>query len=447
MRSRLCLFLATALVLAAPVSAATLKPWIGFDGGYGKYTMSDPNRVLSEGNTALNSTGLWLWPINGGPAFGVSAGLDLGSGFSAGVGYDRLLASSGTESNLLLYRFRVPANAVRVLGEYALPHKGSLGMHVGVAGGLASVTGIVLNGSAATTVSTYDIRGSAPRIDAYVGGDWYGQPRCRLSGVVGYRHALVDEVKIAGRVAHNPDGSNFTVDYSGLFVGVALKVPIGAVASAPESAAAGRTRPWLGVGGAWGAYAMHDVNADLYRLDSGSDATGGRTSRFGLRPLRSGVTFGASAGLDLPGRMTVGVGYDRLLGSRDGSDAAGSVKERHPANAARAILEYRLRPRGAFEPRLGVSGGVVMEAGSVTLGVTGSPSSTWTLKGSGPLFEFTAGSDWWATARLGLTGALGYRYAKISELRSNDTVKYNPDQTRFVVDYSGLLLRLGLKVR
>src|SRR5512140_1532647 len=109
MRALPLLLVAFALSIAATAPAAALKPWIGLDGSVAKYSMDDLNRQLEALNTPLVGTSLHLWPIGGGPGFGVKAGVDFGRGFTLGAGYDRVFASSGASDPSTYVKVRVPA--------------------------------------------------------------------------------------------------------------------------------------------------------------------------------------------------------------------------------------------------------------------------------------------------------------------------------------------------
>jgi hypothetical protein len=276
----------------------------------------------------------------------------------------------------------------------------------------------------------YGVRGSGPLVDVYLGANWWDQPRCGLFLSVGYRYARVGEVKIGGSVAHNPDTSKFTLDYSGVLLRLGFKLPLTAPAGAPAATVGAGVKPWIGISGSWGAYAMGDVNRDIADRNRELAGTGPSLNR-----IHGGFGLGASAGLDFPARLSLGIGYDRLAAATEAGGGAGSLKIRHPANTFRALAEYRLPGRGNLEARLGVAGGTVMEAGSESVKFTG----------SGPLLEAYASSDWRATPHLALTASLGYRYAKVSEVKAGQEVMFKADGSRFTVDYSGVLLRLGLK--
>jgi hypothetical protein len=435
MRALPILLLAVALSGPAPVAAAGLTPWIGVGGSLGTYSMGDVNSDLDVLNKELAVTGLHLASIDGGPGCGASAGVDLWQGLSIGVGYERLFGSSGVqEPGLLYFRYRVPADAFRGMVEYALPRKGPLGMRLGVAAGRLRTTGQIVSGQ------VYGVQGAGPLFEAYLGADWWGQPRCGLTGAIGYRSARVDEVTIDGRVAEK-----FKLDYSGTLLRLGLKVPLGAPAGGPGPFGAGGARPWVSVDGSWGGYQMVDTNHDLLGIVTGTDADG--NDLHALKEIHGGFGFGGSAGLDFPGHLTLGIGFDRLSAASKGAVEGGTLEYRLPAHAIRGIAEYRVTTKGRLAPRLGVAGGAVMEAGPAGVEVPGAGQSTVThrLQGSGLLLEAYGGCDWRTGPRLAVTAAAGYRHAKAGEVKVDGTVFMTAAGKPYVADYSGPVARLGLK--
>ena len=426
MRASAVLLVAVALSVPATAPATTLKPWVGFNGSLGKYSMGDLNRDLDAMNVELIGTPLHLWPIGSGPGCGMSAGVGFGPSFSLGVGYDRVFASSGVVNPTTYVKARVPANAFRGTVEYAFPRRGPLGAYVGAAAGKLMVIGQFVGRSA------LDLRGSAPLVEVYLGGDWWGQPRCGLFATVGYRSARVKEVKTRGQVELNPDGSKYRLDYSGSLMRLGLKIPLTAPQSAAAPTATGGAKPWIGLNASYAGYQMTDVNG----------LTG-----LGLKKISGGPGFGATAGLDFPGHVALGVGYDRLAASSQSSHAGASPKFLMPANAFRGFVEYRLPSRGHLGLRLGVAGGTVMEAGSAATAFTEPAGTTETLrlKGSGALIEGYGSGEWQATPRIAATATLGYRHAKVGELKEAGVVLFKPNGLPLTADYSGVIARIGLK--
>jgi len=422
MRALALALLAAGLLLPDSASALALKPWIGMDGTWGNCTMTDMNREIGRLNAEFGGTALRLWEIKSGPSVGLSAGLDLGRGFSLGIGYDRLFSASGAEDPLHYLRFRFPANAVKAIAEYAFPTKGNLGARLGVAGGK------VMENGAIVFPLEEAVTGTGPLFETWLGVDWLAQPRCALSLQVGYRSARIAKVKIGGVRAVNPDGSDFTLDYSGMMARLGFRFPLAAAPGTPGSTSATGIRPWLGADGSWARYFMSDVNRDI------------PDDELGMDEISSGLGLGASAGLDLSPGLGIGVGYERLFASSEAGSGS-SLKYDLAANAYRAFVEYRLKSAGRLGGRLGIAGGTVMEAGSVEIG-----DESFDVTGSGPLIEAYATTEWQAAPHLAVVFSQCCRYARVGEVKADHAVLWNADGSRFSVDYSGIFLRLGLRV-
>jgi hypothetical protein len=184
---------------------------------------------------------------------------------------------------------------------------------------------------------------------------------------------------------------------------------------------------------------MADINLDLTGL--------------GVKKIQNGAGFGGTAGLDFPGPLTLGAGYDWLAASSKASVSGGSVDYRLPAHAVRGFLEFRLPARGAFGTRLGIAGGAVMEARSarITNTTPGSSLQSGRVRASGPLAEGYATGEWRTGSRLAATATLGYRYARAGELKRNGEVYFKTLRNvqlfiPYSADYSGIFARVGVKV-
>ena len=62
------------------------------------------------------------------------------------------------------------------------------------------------------------------------------------------------------------------------------------------------------------------------------------------------------------------------------------------------------------------------------------------------LIEGLVGGELWAAPQFALTGSAGFRFAKIGELKADGQTVINQDGSKYTLDYSGFLLRLGVKV-
>lgn len=458
MRAFSILLLALAVSAPATAPAAALKPWVALDGSLGRYSMGDVNRQLDALNLDLIGTSLYLSPIANGPGCGVSAGVDIGPGFSFGIGYDRLFASSGIADTARYTKLTLPANTVRGLVEYAFPRKGPVGAHIGAAAGRLMVTGQLVGDS------VFQVRGTAPLFEVYLGGDWKAQPRCALFATVGYRYARVKEVKVNGRVELNPDGSKQRLDYGGPLARLGLRIPLTAPAGAAASTSGRGIKPWVGLNGSWGGYRIPDTDSLIERYDAALGEVG-EQNHLGPKAIGGGFGFGGSLGLDFPGHLTLGVGYDRLTASSKASNADGSNEYQLPANVFRGFVEHRFQTLRHLGTRLGLAGGAVMEARSAARDSTSSDGRklSFPIKGSGALLEAYGSAEWQATSRFTATASLGYRYAKVREVKVaevvhhqvmglteevtvGEVVYFHGNGSPYSLDYSGLIARIGLKV-
>ena len=124
--------------------------------------------------------------------------------------------------------------------------------------------------------------------------------------------------------------------------------------------------PWFGVSGAFGTYSMADVNDDIRNIDAQVAVS--------FDEINNGFGFGVDGGVDVAGRARLAVHYMRIFAGSDVADPSGSVDYSFPANAFFASVEYLPEMESSFSVGFGVSGGVVVAAGTVTATVTGEGS-------------------------------------------------------------------------
>jgi opacity protein-like surface antigen len=206
--------------------------------------------------------------------------------------------------------------------------------------------------------------------------------------------------------------------------------------------ATARVKPWLGTDGSWATYSMTDVNRLIRDFNKVVADVGLLTT---MDQIKYGLGFGAALGIDLPGGVALGLGYERLTAS-SGLSPLGSNE--YPADALRAFAEYKLPVRGLTGLHLGAAGGTVSEAGRMEFTMPWITENV-RLSGKGPLVEVYVGSAVWATPQFGLSGSLGYRYAKVGKVKGKlgheTATLYNDNGSKFTIDYSGMFMRLGLK--
>ena len=211
----------------------------------------------------------------------------------------------------------------------------------------------------------------------------------------------------------------------------------------PGAASAAVPKPWLGLTGSWGTYSMTDVNREIGAIND-TLASSGVPLR--MDEINNGLGFGVAAGLDLPGGLTLALAYERLSASTEVSDMTGGIAYRLPANAFSVRGQYRFPSPGVGALSLGLGVGWVSEAGALELIAGGFGGFSLDLEGSGLLLEPFVNGDWWATPQVALSASAGYRRAKVTEVQVFNQTIYNPDGSKYTVDYSGLLLRAGLKL-
>ena len=207
------------LALAVPASAMALplKPWVGVSGGINTYEMGDVNSQIGDINLST------LDEIGNGFAFGVHAGMAISPLITVGAGYEFLTAGSSTSALANEYDFNLPAHTFRGGLELRAPTPGPLKLGVGAAVGRVSAAGDVLQ-LVAGLPSVGQVSGSGPMFEGYAVADLWFTPIMALSPSIGYRRAKISEIQYDGTTVTNPDGSDYSLDYSGYFMRLSLKI-------------------------------------------------------------------------------------------------------------------------------------------------------------------------------------------------------------------------------
>jgi len=203
------------------------------------------------------------------------------------------------------------------------------------------------------------------------------------------------------------------------------------VVLALPSAAGAQSLPWVAADVGFHTYDMSDVN-DLF---AGSP----------IDKITKGFGFGAGVGVDLP-KVTLAATYERLTGSTDYSDPTGSIKFDMPANLFMAQAIYRFPTTGTFG--LGIGGGIgyISTGAKISLTITGVGSDSQTLEGSSAAYAAFLAGDWKVGTKVSLMPMLGYRYAKIGEVKADGEVVHNDDGSKFEIDYTGLKANLLIRL-
>lgn len=199
--------------------------------------------------------------------------------------------------------------------------------------------------------------------------------------------------------------------------------------------------PWFSILGTGATYTMTDVNGDVAEINAFMGPFGPH-----MHEVRGGFGFGAAAGLDGPSPFNLGIAYERIIANTTVGDATGSLHYHLPADLLRGIGEYRFQQGRGGSFVAGVSAGAVIERGRIEVSETGFGAGQGELRGSAPLFELYLGGERSWSDRFAFTGQLGYRNAKIDDLKIHDVRVLRSDGTPWTIDYSGVYVRAALKL-
>jgi hypothetical protein len=206
----------------------------------------------------------------------------------------------------------------------------------------------------------------------------------------------------------------------------------------PAFAADSKPVIWIAPAAGYGTYSMSDVNDDIDALNA---YTG-----LAMDDVSGGLAYGLQAGVNVTPVVSLFAGYERIAASTEVGDYSGSLEYDLPANAFFAAAAYSFPTQSNFHLGLAGLAGMVSAAGDVKISITGVGAASGDVTGSGLMFEGRAFGDLYAMPRLILTPSIGYRIAKISEFEVADQTVFNADGSKMALDYSGLTLRIALKI-
>lgn len=208
-------------------------------------------------------------------------------------------------------------------------------------------------------------------------------------------------------------------------------------AAAPADAG---IRPWVsGVVGA-STLAMDDVNDEIGRLNTELVPRAMR-----LEEMKGGLNVGGAFGLDVGKALTVGVAYDRMLSQTETASQAGYVQMDVPGEVVRGFARWAFMRVGEARAFVEASGGRARTLASFTSRETGGRTERVGLSGSGAAYEFAAGFATSSDALCVVTGSLGWRSARVDDIRVDQQPIQDASGGAFSADYSGVFARLGVQ--
>jgi hypothetical protein len=192
-------------------------------------------------------------------------------------------------------------------------------------------------------------------------------------------------------------------------------------------------------GGGWSTHSMSDVNDELQILNA-------LIAPLSIDEISGGATYELGVSIPLSSALELGLAYERFSPSSDVGDATGSISYDFAANTYRAFLLYGFPSTSKFKVGIGGALGIVSSAGQVEIRETGGDFASGSVSGSDLLLEGFVHGDYWVSPRVAVFGDAGFRYAKVGEIEVRNTPIYTDTGDRYSVDYSGLSLRVGLKI-
>jgi hypothetical protein len=195
---------------------------------------------------------------------------------------------------------------------------------------------------------------------------------------------------------------------------------------------------WIGGSGGINTYSMSDVNDDIANL--------GAITGYSMDTIKRGWAYGVRVGVYPSPTLSIAGGYERLTGSSEIADYSGRITYDFPADFFFSEVEYL--PPSSSPFRFGLVGrlGVLAAAGKVEVAVTGEGAVSGDVTGSGIGLEGGLVGEGHAGPRVILSPSLSYAYAKISDFEVANQAVANRDGSRMALDYSGVRLRLALKI-
>ncbi|MEO5616357.1 MAG: hypothetical protein ABIS67_01175 [Candidatus Eisenbacteria bacterium] len=188
--------------------------WLSITVSGSDYAMADLNDLVA-GLSSQPGAVVSMEPIGPGLGAGMELGLDLPSGFEVGLAWDRMRATSGTDSASET-SLSVSAFLLRVFGSYGIARSDRGSVRLGVS--LGAVVPSVIIGYTNPTLADHRDRvvGVAPAGEVCTGGEFQLYRWLGFSLDAGYRRAISREVPIAALDLRD-------LDYSGGFLRAGLR--------------------------------------------------------------------------------------------------------------------------------------------------------------------------------------------------------------------------------
>lgn len=198
--------------------------------------------------------------------------------------------------------------------------------------------------------------------------------------------------------------------------------------------------PWIHVSGSYSRYAMTNFNANAPTFDA---------SIYGINTgkLTGGIGFDGGVGVELVNRYSVGVGYASLSGSLEKEDMNYGLTYKIPGKAIYGLVEMVFARNDRSLIAIGAGLGKLTSESVWTVTQPGLVPNTDKLNGKGRFAEVYLSGTRWMGPQFGVFGSVGYRRAKVEELKNPDTGLvwiWSSDLSKIQYDFSGPYASLGV---
>jgi len=195
--------------------------------------------------------------------------------------------------------------------------------------------------------------------------------------------------------------------------------------------------PWAAFNVGYGTYSMSDLNDQLRFINN----FGGLS----IDEINGGLNVDLTAGYQFVSGLGLGLGYGRLNGSTSYSDPTGILEINVPANVFKALIEYHLESKSKADLYFRGEVGSISATGDALL-TDGINRLTTDYEGSSLFLAGIFGVGIPMSTSVGIHGQLGYRMANIDPVKDNGTLPFQNDGSPMTHDYSGFLIRVGVRV-
>lgn len=204
------------IALVSPRRRPLQRLWLSITMSRSDYAMADLNGLVDDLNSRPTTVSP-MSPVSAGFGGGMELGVDLPNGLTAGLGWDRIRATTRGADQFGDVTLSVSAFLLRAFGSYGIARSNLGSARLGLSLG-AVLPSAVINHDSPNPGDVRDrVVGVAPAGELYVGGERHLHRLLGVSLDAGYRRAISREVPIAALGLRD-------LDYSGWFLRAGLQL-------------------------------------------------------------------------------------------------------------------------------------------------------------------------------------------------------------------------------